>query len=133
MHNLGTGVLNWEVKERRTDRYGSVFLLHSPDPLCDERVEILQVKSGTRGRLIAIVKETRQSYHIGDLFHQVFPTMPSVGQKIILGEGTLFFENNNNVGLQPDNGRDDLWLDINALFKLHHQTVTLFFEESLVN
>ncbi|MBI2035758.1 MAG: hypothetical protein HYT12_03720 [Candidatus Liptonbacteria bacterium] len=131
MQELGTGVLNWDIDERCSDRYGQVFLLSSPDS--EERVKLVQVKGGVRGRLMAIVKETRQSRHIGDLFHGVFPKTPKVGQKITLGEGTLFFRNYNAVGVQPDDGRDTLWLDINGLYKAHEQTVTLYFEELPAN
>ena len=127
MQELGTGVLNWDGAERRSDRYGQVFLLSSP--YGRNRVKLVKVKSGVRGRLIAIVKETRRSRHIGDFFHGVFPETPEVGQKITLGEGKLFFRSYNTVGVQPDDGRDTLWLDINGLYKTHQQTVTLCFEE----
>lgn len=127
MRELGTGVLMWDAEERRSDRYGSVVLYSSPD--CDERIKLVQIKEGVRGRLIAIVKETRKSHHIGDLFHGVFPKIPKTGQEITLGEGTLFFGNDDTVGLQPDDGRDTLWLDIRALYEAHAQTVTLCFEE----
>src|SRR3989344_6572907 len=127
MQELGTGVLNWDGAERRSGRYGQVFLLPSPDS--EKRVKLIQVKGDVCGRLIAIVKEARQSRHIGDLFYGVFPETPEVGQKITLGEGTLFFRNYDTVGVQPDDGRDTLWLDINGLYKAHEQTVTLCFEE----
>ena len=127
MHELGTGVLNWAGAERRSDRYGCIFLLSSPDS--EERVKIIQVKGGTRGRLIAIVKETRQSRHIGDLAHGVFPKTPKVGQRITLGKGTLFFGGYYTVGLQPNDDRHTPWLDIEALYEAHEQTVTLYFEE----
>ena len=130
MQELGTGVLNWDGAERRSDRYGKVFLLSSPDS--EERVRLVQVKSGTRGRLVAIVKETRQSRHVGDLFHGVFPETPNMGQKITLGEGTVFFEDD-SVGLRPDDGRDTEWLEMRALYNAHEQTVTLCFEELLTN
>lgn len=127
---LGTGVLVWDAAERRSDRYGQVFLLSSPDS--EERVDLVQVKAGAHGRLIAIVRETRDSRHVGDLFHNVFPETPKVGQEITLGEGTLFFTNF-AVGINPDDGRDTLWLDIKELYRAHEQTITLYFEEVLVN
>jgi hypothetical protein len=130
MQELGTGVLSWNGAERRSDRYGSVVLLPSPDS--EKPIHLIQVKAGRRGRLVAIVKETRHSRHIGDLSHGVFPKTPKVGQKITLGEGALFFEND-EVGLQPDDGRDTQWLDMRALYNVHEQTVTLFFEELPTN
>ncbi|HMN19582.1 MAG TPA: hypothetical protein PKA31_03245 [Candidatus Moranbacteria bacterium] len=130
MQELGTGILNWNGAERRSDRYGSVMLYVSLEN--EEPIHLVQVKAGKRGRLIAIVKETRQSRHIGDLFHGVFPKTPKVGQKITLGEGTLFFEGN-VVGLQPDDGRDTQWLDMRALYNAHEQTVALCFEEFPAN
>lgn len=130
MQELGTGVLSWNGAERRSDRYGSVMLLPFPDsekPIC-----LVQVKAGERGRLVAIVKETRQSRHTGDLFHGLFPKTPKVGQEITLGEGTLFFEND-GVGLQPNDGRDTQWLDMRALYNAHEQTVTLYFDKLPAN
>jgi len=55
-----------------------------------------------------------------------------VGEMVILGEGTLRFEGN-GVGLLPDDGRTTLWLNIPALYRVHNQTVTLFFEQSPLN
>lgn len=130
MQELGTGVLSWNRYERVSDRYGTVCLFASPSG--GEKVRLIQVKEGARGRLVAIVKETRRSQHIGDLFHGVFPKTPKVGQKITLGEGTLFFEDD-GVGLQPDDGRDAQWLDMRALYNAHEQTVTLYFEELPTN
>ncbi|TSC81145.1 MAG: phosphoadenosine phosphosulfate reductase [Parcubacteria group bacterium Gr01-1014_19] len=126
MQELGTGVLSWNKSERVSDRYGSVILTPSPDN--EKSISLIQVNAGRRGRLVVIVKETRQSRHIGDLFHGVFPKTPKVGQKITLGEGSLFFEDG-GVGLHPDDGRGTQWLDICALYKAHEQTVTLCFEE----
>ncbi len=127
MQELGTGVLIWNSSERISDRYGLIFLLSSPDS--SKRIKLVQVNGGVRGRLIAVVKEIRQSRHIGDLFHRVFPQTPEVGQNIKLGEGTLCFRDHNTVGVQPDDCRHTMWLDINELYKAHEQTVTLCFEE----
>ena len=132
MQELGTGVLNWNRHERVSDRYGTVCLFASPSS--EEKVRLVQVKEGVRGRLIAIVKETRQSRQIGDLYHGISPKAPKVGQKITLGEGTLFFEKEEGtVGLQPDDGRDSQWLDMRALYNAHEQTVTLCFDELPTN
>lgn len=127
MESLGTGVLSWKREERVGDRYGTVRLF--PDTEAEDPTDLNETSYGLRGRLVAVVKETRQSPHIGDLFHGVFPVTPEVGEKIVLGEGILFYEDN-SVGLNPDTGRETLWLDVPALYRAHHQTVELFFDES---
>jgi len=125
VEELGTGVLDWDRWERISDRYGSVKLF---DPHRTE-IRLNPVKELLHGRLIAVVKETRDSTHIGDLFYDVYPSRPQVGEQVILGEGTLFFEGN-CVGLVPDDLRETLWLGLEELYRVHQQTVTLFFEES---
>ena len=126
MEKLGTGVLTWNPAERVSDRYGTVYLLTELDS--GETVRLAKTNEGKRGRLIAVVEETRASRHIGDLFHGVRPEIPEVGQKIILGEGTLFFQDD-LVGVCPEDGRKTLWLNIRPLYQTHEQTVTLHFEE----
>ena len=66
------------------------------------------------------------------------PTIPDLGEKIVLGDGTLFYEdmtdsgsNVSLVGLEPDDGREHDWLDVQSLYKLHEQTVDLYFEPLL--
>lgn len=139
---LGTGVLTWARGERVSDRYGSVFLMPegqdslnhgdrgpyaatSDDPIIDlTRVD-------GQGRLIAEVLKTRQSTHIGDLFRGLSPTTPQVGDRLILGEGTIWFlseEWGDQVGLSPDDDRDADWLDPHVLYQVHEQTVRLLFE-----
>ena len=130
MNELGTGVLTWSPGERISDRYGTVYLLS--DLESNEVVGLTDTTEGKRGRLIAVVREIRISRHIGDLFHGVFPEIPEVGQKIVLGEGTLFFQDE-LVGVRPEDGRQAHWLDIRALYRVHEQTVKLLFEEPLVN
>lgn len=131
MEEIGTGVLDWDRGERISDRYGSVRLFDQPGPR-KLPVGLRQENGGKHGRLVAVVRETRDSAHIGDLFHGVFPSKPNVGEMILLGEGILFFQDD-AVGLVPDDGRETLWLDIRALYRLHSQTVTLFFEPSSVS
>lgn len=130
MEELGTGVLDWEREERISDRYGVVKLFNHPG----EGKKPIRLRHLTEayGGLIAVVREVRDSSHIGDLFHLVFPSKPEVGEQVILGEGTLFF-GDDGVGLMPDDGRETLWLDIHALYRVHNQTVTLFFDASRAN
>ncbi len=76
--------------------------------------------------------------HIGDLFRGVSPSTPKVGETIVLGTGTFFTEPTDwyaegvkfslAFGLDPDDGRETDWLDINSLYRLHEQDVELYFE-----
>jgi hypothetical protein len=135
---LGTGVFTWTATERQTNRYGSVYLIkeggHSlvegPWPsLIDET--IARRFDGFAGDLIAVVKIARESTHIGDLFHGVYPRKPEVGQIIVLGNGQLFTlpapDGGIGVGLRPSDGRTTMWLGIRALYDAHEQTVELSF------
>lgn len=125
MHEIGTGVLDWEREERISDRYGLLELFLRPGEL----VTLNRIAQPLHGKLFAVVREVRRSSHIGDLFHGVKPSMPEVGDRIQLGTGTIFFEDE-AVGLMPDDGRSTLWMNIHALYRVHNQTVTLYFEES---
>ena len=138
MISLGRGRLTWTPRERRSDRYGAVFLIpeghdsFTPGP-SQSMVEATPMVLDFYGELIALVRETRESTHIGDIFRGVFPTTPEVGESIVLGEGTLFYEElplgcGMAVGLKPRDRRQDLWLDINALYRAHEQSVELFFK-----
>ena len=124
---LGTGILNWDRHERVSDRYGTVKLLEALDS--SVAIQLKSVKEGTKGTLYAIVKETRQSQHIGDLFRGIFPETPNLGERIVLGHGLLFYDEE-SVGLEPEDGRDNDWLDPHKLYRVHEQTVDLFFEPS---
>jgi hypothetical protein len=140
--HLGTGSLSWNGIERRSDRYGTVMLYakNSFD------VEIaggaylhpasIDKCAGKTGRLVCVVKETRQSTHIGDLFRGIFPTTPELNEEIVLGEGELFVmrvEDDptkaiESIGLKPADGRPNDWLDPTQLYRAHEQTVELYFE-----
>ena len=122
---LGTGVLNWDRTERITDRYGAVHLSNQPEG--GKQLKFLMNLEGQKVALIAVVKETRESPHIGDFFRGLYPETPYVGENILLGTGTLFFDEA-SVGLKPDDGRDSDWLNPKALYRLHYQTVELYAE-----
>jgi hypothetical protein len=117
---------------RLSDRYGLIKLFEKPRGTERSLVPLRQVGEMVHGRLIAVIRETRSPSHIGDLFHHIFPKPGEVNASVILGEGELFFEDG-GVGLMPVDGRDTLWLNITALYVVHNQTVTLFFEGSPVN
>lgn len=123
---IGTGRLSWNRHERVSDRYGAVTLHGSS---LGQEVVINQVPC-VAGRLVAEVIETRQSHHIGDLFRGLAPSTPQVGERIELGQGTLFFEASDGltaVGLSPEDDRASDWLDPQALYRVHSQTVRLWF------
>lgn len=133
---LGEGLLSWSRYERVGDRYGSVKLYaegtdqHKPWPA--------RMPLGTYGSLKALILQTRQSPHIGDLFRGLFPETPEAGEEIVLGEGRLFIEGTGGpkdrttaqggLGVAPLDGRDTDWLDPQSMYRCHHQTVKLVFE-----
>ena len=137
---LGEGVLTWRASERRSDRYGSVHLIaeglnsFSTGPAVSLVLPAAQGLDGRRGELVAVVKKTRESTHIGDLFHKVFPSTPEVGQIIVFGKGSFFAigapDGGLAVGLRPDDGRVTMWLNIHALYRAHEQSVELYFWET---
>lgn len=140
MISLGIGSLTWNANERRSDRYGTVYLIDDGiNSQSDVEAKSLIRRTpqtdaceGAAGKLIAVVQATRKSTHIGDLFRGIFPRTPKIGQTIVLGTGKLFFaaapEGGSQVGLLPEDGRAHDWLDIRALYDCHEQTVELFFE-----
>lgn len=139
---LGMGMLNWSRYERIGDRYGAVSLYDDragepdiedyldgkyPEALAIERAAV-----GQHGSLRAEVVANRSSGHIGDLFRGLRPPdiPPAPGTVLTLGTGTLFVEKEEwgaTVGLRPDDGRKTDWLDPDVLYRLHEQTVRLFF------
>lgn len=118
-------MLSWPPPERRSDRYGLVGL--SKNPMEDFAKLTGKIPVKQHGRLVAVVLETRDSHHIGDLFRGIFPSTPNVGDRISLGEGTLFTEEH-CVGLKPDDGRYNDWLNPYNLYRAHDQTVRLIFK-----
>jgi hypothetical protein len=131
---LGVGVLTWARGERVSDHYGSVYLMpegHNSMVQDDSHIPLVHPEGG-QGRLIAEVIKTRKSTHIGDFFRGFSPETPEVGDRLILGEGTLFFDTEDwgdQVGLTPDDDRETDWLDPSVLYKAHEQTVRLLFEQ----
>ena len=122
---VGFGRLSWNPSERVSDRYGTVSLWRLD---ANERVEIETELSGMTGRLIAVIKGTRKSGHIGDIFRCISPSTPAVGDEIVLGVGTVFYSGS-DIGLEPQDGRQSDWLDPRALYRCHDQTVELVFEK----
>jgi hypothetical protein len=133
---LATGPLSWFRAERVSDRYGSVSFW---DENSEQQTiyngskvftEDLEKHVGQKGKLLCEVLENRESTHIGDFFHAFFPSKPEIGEKVELGEGTLFVEyqeGKEKIGLSPNNGRQTFWLKPKKLYRVHEQTVNLFF------
>lgn len=133
---IGEGALSWNGAERRSDRYGTIgmFNENSNDETITRNafLDIILIKEneGKTGELMCIVKEIRRSTHIGDLFHGFFPTTPKIGAKITLGKGKLFYEKPgfvDTVGLKPSDDRKIFWLIPKQLYRVHEQTVELYF------
>ena len=134
---LAFGVLSWFRSERVSDRYGSVSVYNEDSMgthlIDNSKINLDEVEkfTGKKGKLICEVLDTRESTHIGDMFHGFFPKTPQVGQKFTLGEGTLFSEQIDDqkaVGVEPEDGRNAFWLDPKKLYNVHEQTVNLYFE-----
>lgn len=141
-HRLGAGVLTWDGSERRSDRYGTVYLIEeghnsaTPEP-SNSLVEIDKVAplAESQGSLVAVVTAARDSTHIGDLFRGIYPSRPEVGEIIELGQGRLFYQGIGYakgicVGLKPEDGRDADWLDPRKLYRAHEQSVILYFHQA---
>lgn len=134
--NLGNGTLTWTRFERTSDRYGTVFLIQNGlNSMSECSTPSLVIESAARlcdglyGKLMVEIIGARQSTHIGDLFRNVRPRTPKVGDVIILGTGTFFFEKAPDGGWQVGlrNPRETDWMDVRALYDAHEQTVNLFF------
>ena len=135
---IGTGGLNWFTNERVTDRYGTVNMMlnnTNNEQIAENAClfdDIIKQYIGKKGKLICKVLQTRQSTHIGDIIHGLYPSTPNIGDEIELGEGFLFLEYSKKediwkVGLKPEDDRDTFWLNPKSLYKLHEQTVDLYF------
>jgi len=129
---VGTGIFGWPPYERKSDRYGFFFL--DSGKACLETKNVLGLV-GRRVRLSAVVIEARDSKHVGDLFHGIFPSRPSVGEVVDMGTGTLSLGPKSDgtqgemvIGLVPEDGREYFWIDPRKLYRLHDQTVELWAE-----
>lgn len=133
---MGKGVLSWAPHERRGDRYGAIFLMQEGTNSFsgyEAPTKLVGIPAAHQlGRLIVVVTEARKSTHIGDLFHGVFPSTPDIGEEITLGKGCLTYDKckygYHHIGLAPEDDRKTQWLDIHALYRVHEQSVELYFE-----
>jgi hypothetical protein len=121
---LGSGILNWDGAERRSDRYGSVTLW-------DGNKAVKLVPCQGRGRLIVEVKQSCKSSHVGDWFRGLNPRQTPVGTVVVLNDqpGELFYDQKErSVGVTPDEERESDWLNPRALYDVHEHVVNLYFE-----
>jgi len=136
---IATGIFMWDSSERRSDRYGR-FYCGSETYSAKDKVlptfesEAAKALMGKRVRITVEVVAARESGHIGDIFHGISPMKPEKGDIIDLGVGTFDVGRNYNddpdIGLCPNDGRGNWWINPHQLFKLHDQTVKVFVEET---
>lgn len=136
MSKIGSGIFSWNANERRSNRYGYIFLDkenydHDATATLYFDKALAAKLCGKKVKMHAVVTASRQSGHIGDFFLGIFPTQPEVGEHVDLGVGILDYqpEHSDMVGLKPLDGRTELWIDPDKLYRLHDQTVDLFIEE----
>ena len=89
----------------------------------------------TKSRVVATVKATRKSEHIGDFFRGIYPITPDVGEVVELGAIVdVTFEQDDTgqyfgqVTMTPWDGREVDWIDPRKLYRLHSQTVEVSIE-----
>ena len=138
---LGQGIFSWIGGERRSNRYGFVCL-DTVDFNNTTKVTVEFDEAAAAGleskrvKLSAKVIETRDSGHVGDLSLNIIPERPEVGEIVELGVGNFVVnppawdEASTQVGLMPEDGRQQLWIDPRRLYRLHDQTVELLAEET---
>jgi hypothetical protein len=114
---VGQGRLSWSPDERRTGRYGMVTLKGLATDRCLEPDPEL---AGLRGSLVAQVVQAAEA---DDAAPEEW--LAGQGERITLGFGTVVVEPVwyyvAGIGLRPDDGRDENWLDPDALSRAHHQ------------
>jgi hypothetical protein len=137
---LAHGTLSWNSAERRSDRYGEIYL--DADAYSEPKVSIPTYDTkvgnalvGKRVRLIAKVTKARPSGHVGDLFLGIKPSQPEVGEEIDLGvgifeQGSVDWSPMTTIMLKPGDGRETFWFDPRKLYRLHDQTIDMFIEET---
>jgi hypothetical protein len=84
---------------------------------------------GTAGTLVAHVIANVNAYDWGDDPPEL--RLPKPGERVVLGSGTLFTEMYGDapvVGVRPDDGRADNWMDRNAISRCRNHLVRLAFE-----
>ena len=102
---LGTGLVSWPNSERISDRYGMITLFRPGEGPSEVGLQPLPWQAdinaleGKRGAFVAVLN----------------------GQELDLGAGTFFTEpawGTTYVGLKPDDGREEQWLNVDNLYKV---------------
>jgi len=138
---IGIGHLTWEMVERQSGRYGTIYLsppTESGDGESSSQgagsnifVKMPSDISGY-GRITAKVLSPRESNHVGDRIRGFYPSLPNEGEQIVLGEGMAYYDKGINdvacFGVQPLNGRKQFWMSPENLFKCHSSVVELTWE-----
>lgn len=126
-HLLGEGIFGWLAEERIYGKYGSVML----EPNVSRKT--CRPLWGRRGRLeVVIVSNEAQGVYLYDPITGKRPSLPKVGERFVLGEGTFFSYHKyhiESVGVSPDDEDKAPVLDLDALYKASNQYVALYFVE----
>jgi hypothetical protein len=135
MNKQATGVFMWDAHERRSNRYGSFYLTKQTfSKTATASVHVpndIDSLAGKRVHVKATVLAARQSGHCGDMFLNIFPSMPEIGEVIDLGVAvlhlTISLSGDREFTLVPNDDRKELWLDPHLLYRLHDQEVRVEF------
>lgn len=139
---VGVGHLTWEMIERRSGRYGTVYLTHPTESgdggasaQDDSDVNgFVKMPMDIRGygKLTARVISPRESDHVGDQIRGFYPSLPNENEEIILGEGMAYYDEGIGgvacFGVQPLDGRHQFWLSPESVFRCHSSVVELSWE-----
>ncbi|WP_030159902.1 hypothetical protein [Glycomyces sp. NRRL B-16210] len=127
-YDLGEGVLSWPVGEVPFLSENCVALLGEGNQL----VQMTDPPIGTILRLTAIIRTIRGPVLEADHERGVAPSIPFLGEQIVLGYGVLFIGDPHGLGatavgvLPVENVlRADDWLDRFALYRAHNHIVRL--------
>jgi hypothetical protein len=122
---LGEGVLNWQREERICNRYGAVHLETRAGS--DTFAAFRNIPAGQPGVLVARILENGEPGFMA--VGRELP-LPEPGTVVMLGMGVLFRESPDgipSVGVEPQDGRRENWMDPDTLAVVHQQVVRLEF------
>ena len=101
---VGSGIVCWSPQERRSQRYGGIYLANvtlQEDVRCVHRFDPLDAFVGRRVRLECRITGARNSSHVGDSFLNILPSIPQLGEIFDLGVGILRVETDSYHELYP--------------------------------
>lgn len=129
--SLGCGLLGWDAEARKSDKYDVVILSTATRDVTLVQPQPPVPGESCIGVLTATVLETHPPTHLGDVHHRVAPTIPAVGERIVLGAGKyaqVARITGPHAAVQPLDGRALFWMDIRALYRANGNLVELFWE-----